>query len=134
MNATQLLAEAMDNTPFLGDLRWEIKGDTAWTDLSWLLMDESRLVDALPIVNALHAAGWKRDGRVDQGYAWALRAELSQDGATLRLEGITSTPPANGRDAIPYFADVPPDLPRRMNKRFEAEYREWERKCLEAAW
>jgi hypothetical protein len=128
MTAITLLAEAVREVPVLATIPWKVDGQTGTADL----YIQRPKPDALKLVNQLHDAGWRRNGELYARNAWTVRAELERDGAALRIEGMTSVPPENERDAIPYFAPLPPLL--RRGKNALAEYREWERKCLEWEW
>jgi hypothetical protein len=140
--AIALLADACAASPGLALLEWHVTRNRATTDLTQLAkmhVEGTTLVitpspDALPLVNKLHAIGWQRDGWEEYEHMWKIFATLTRDGATLEICGITDTSPANGRNAIPYFADPPPELPRRISKKFRAEYAEWDRKCHAREW
>lgn len=149
MNAIQLLAVAATEHPELAVLPWQIRGDCALANLDDLgdtylkpspehpgkqILVVVRPPEVLPLINRLHASGWKR-GSTDftGGPAWVLYAYLRRDGAEVKVAGLT----LNREDgitntAIPYFAPEPPSLSRK--KSFLPEFREWERKCREDEW
>lgn len=127
MTAIFLLADAAKQAPVLATVPWKVNSTTAEAALYY-----DGAPDALKLIGELHAIGWKRNGQTCMPGTWTVTAELARDGATLRIEGMTSEPPANGRSAIPYFASLPPKL--RRGEKALAEYREWERKCFEQEW
>lgn len=86
----------------------------------------------LPLVQALHAQGWRRGGWSD-GHLWQLYAYLRRDGSEVRVTGSVDAPGHSGMDGLwPFFSPPPPALSRR--KGFVDEYQEWVRRGREDAW
>lgn len=150
MNAIHLLAEVTAAHPELAALPWRIDGNFAMANLEHLA-EERTVPDpdhpgrqilkikpapkVVPIINRLHAAGWKR-GDIPQGCGfWVVYADLKKDGAHIRVAGMAHQDDREvGHDntAVPFFAPEPPPLGR--GKKFLAAYHEWERKCHEDEW
>lgn len=145
----QLMAERIDErfSPSQRRFpRWTIHGNTAvldWDSMGGMYLRGTTLVvvprpDFVPFTEELKAEGWKRGSRhLDGGGGWIVYAYLRDEeaGAEIRIEAsefYSSWP--DKRSAIPFFAPELPPLPRRMNKKWKAEYDEWQEKCREDAW
>lgn len=155
MNAIELLSRAAvevptltDEVPNLAALPWKIKGNKATVHVGELgkmglvphpdkpgkqILVVVPAPPILPLVERLHAAGWKRTGHIGDGPWWDVSVYLKRDGAELRITGmelLDDHPDKTG--AIPFFADPPPPLSRK--KSFKADYEAWERKCHNDEW
>jgi hypothetical protein len=130
-----------------GPPRWVITGDHALLDWSQFLRHSLRpslqqpgkeiLVirippPLLPLIEELHAKGWRRGGWWDHG-VWEVYAYLRQDQMEIRICGFVGEQEAGDRDTMhAFWGDPPPKISRR--KSFKGEYDEWNRKNREDEW
>lgn len=145
----ELLNAQVLGLPWLAEMEWIIRSGaaTATTDLGGLRTGPTgELImqqppDVLPIINALHDAGWKRGefdvGRPQQSVSRWLRAYIRNGAdALLIVSGVTYTPWGDGKNPdLPYFADPVPEFPDMgETKDWRAEFAEWQRKTQEDEW
>ena len=130
MTAVLLLAQASQEIPELAIFPWQVHGHTARAFAS---LHPGRAYDARRLFDLLRGAGWRRSGTSYYGTGtWLLEAALDREDAGLRLEGMTSVPPASGNLSAPYFA--PPVPPLGRSRGSLAAFREWESKVREGTW
>jgi hypothetical protein len=143
----RLLAERIDerfSPSALRQPRWSIRGNTAvldWDSMGDIYVKGTTLMvvprpDFIPFTEELKAEGWKRGSEhLTGGGGWLVYAYLRDGDAEIRVQAsefYDKWPEKRG--AVPFFAPPPPALPRRMNKKWKAEYDVWDRKCREDEW
>ena len=87
----------------------------------------------LPLIEALHAEGWKRGGWYEEFHLWRLYAYLRVGEVEVRVNGSVAQADHPDRNTMSAFwSPPPPELSRR--KGFAEEYFEWQRKGREDEW
>lgn len=138
MSWLALLHEQAQQVPELPDLPWRVKDGVAVADLEQLgrmyrvgtTLHVLPPPEPLPLINRLRAVGWHRRTYPAVVPGWIIGAELSRDGAMLRVWGSTLSLPdgTSFEDAAPhstmdYFSPPPP--PPGSSKRAKVLSEDW---------